>query len=77
MIESRKRSVVKAISWRMAALIAGSITTYAVLGDLKTSIRVMIWANIVSTIVYYIHERFWSNIHYGRKRHDDKPSRES
>lgn len=68
MKETKKRSIVKAISWRMIALVAGSITTYVVLGDLKTSIKVMIWANIVSTIVYYVHERTWNNISYGRKK---------
>lgn len=68
MKETKKRSIVKAASWRLVALVAGLITTYIVLGDIKTSIHVMIWANIVSTIVYYVHERVWSNISYGKTR---------
>jgi len=76
MKETKKRSIAKAVSWRMVALVAGSITTYMVLGNLKTSIEVMIWANIVSTIVYYIHERVWSNISYGSsERHTDELSK--
>lgn len=66
LMETRRRSVVKAISWRIVAMIAGTITTYIVTRDFDASVEIMIWANIVSTFVYYIHERFWADMGYGK-----------
>ena len=57
-MESHKRSIVKSITWR---IIATLIAAYWV------GFQIAILMNIVQTIAYYIHERIWVKIDWGRK----------
>lgn len=55
--ETHKRSIVKSITWRViATLIAAWWVGF----------EVAIIMNIVQTIAYYIHERLWVHIDWGR-----------
>lgn len=56
--ETHKRSIVKSITWRVIATL---IAAYWV------GFEVAIIMNIVQTIAYYIHERLWVRIDWGRK----------
>lgn len=56
--ETHKRSIVKSITWRViATLIAAWWVGF----------EIAIIMNIVQTIAYYIHERLWVHIDWGRK----------
>lgn len=57
-MESHTRSIVKSITWR---IIATLIAAYWV------GFHIAILMNIVQTIAYYIHERVWTKIDWGRK----------
>jgi adenylylsulfate kinase len=71
-IETRKRSLLKAISWR---LIASLVTTaIAFIFGLPTKVLGLVFFTdlIVKFILYFIHERFWhSKIKYGIKAKED------
>lgn len=57
-METKTRSVVKAITWR---IIATLIAMYWV------GFQAAIVLNIVQTVAYYFHERGWVHIKWGRE----------
>ncbi|MBX4206098.1 DUF2061 domain-containing protein [Candidatus Microgenomates bacterium] len=65
--EKVERSVVKAITFRILILIADSIVIYALTKRVDITAGVVFVSNISSTILYFIHERAWNNIHWGKK----------
>lgn len=67
MREMRSRSVAKAVSWRLC----GTITTVAVVfvlsGKLVLSLEVGAFELISKVFAYYLHERFWNSVRWGRE----------
>jgi adenylylsulfate kinase len=65
--ESNKRSVLKAVSWR----VCGSLATMGVvlLAGGSTSVAVMVGGAeaLAKTILYFVHERAWDRVALGRK----------
>lgn len=61
-MKSRKRSIVKTISWRIICLITGFLVTWLMMGDIIISGAVAIVLNSVNTVLYYIHERSWNRL---------------
>lgn len=57
MIESHKRTVARAISWRIIATLVTAIWA-----GFNTAIII----NVIMTFVHYIHERVWLKIHWGK-----------
>ena len=66
-MELHKRSVVKTITWRVVALLVTMIAVYLYNRDIKESLIVSLSANAVKMVLYYLHERFWNRIKFGRK----------
>lgn len=65
--ETRLRSFVKAVVWRLFGLIILSIISYLYLGNWHESLSISIMFNIVRFILYYVHERIWNRIQWGVK----------
>lgn len=63
-IETKIRTTYKAISWRMLAV----INSWAILSLSLTDSNLLnaIYMNITGFFVFYIFERIWSKINYGR-----------
>lgn len=58
-LESKSRSLVKAISWRIIASIVTTIIAYA-FGVPSKAIGLVFFADlIIKFILYFIHERIW------------------
>lgn len=66
-MESHKRSLLKSITWRIIAVIVTFIVIYAFTHKLLESGGIAITANVINMIAYYIHERMWNRINFGRK----------
>ena len=70
--ETHARSVLKAISWRTL----GTLDTFAIswLMTGRIAIAGSIAALEIATKIlwYYLHERFWAAIHWGRRHHKFK-----
>jgi len=60
MVESRKKSLIKTISWRLIATFITIGLFYIFTGDIIFSGEVGIIVNIVKTVAYYLHERLWA-----------------
>ncbi|HEX6977055.1 MAG TPA: DUF2061 domain-containing protein [Patescibacteria group bacterium] len=61
------RSLAKAMTFRGVILISDSIIIYILTKRLDITLGVMLFSNLASTILYFLHERFWNNIHWGKK----------
>lgn len=66
MIDSTARSIAKTISWRITGSLATFAISYAVLGDFAVSGTIAIIQLILNTLLYFIHERVWNRIAWGR-----------
>ena len=64
--ESHTRSLVKAISWRVIGTISTFLISWAVTGKLGTAGGIAGIQAIISTLLYWYHERVWLKIKWGR-----------
>ena len=64
--DSRVRSIVKAFSWRITALIVTSIVVWVVTGSLEFAAVVGAADALLKIFLYYFHERMWNRSRFGR-----------
>lgn len=64
--EHFKRSLVKAVTFRAVILVSDSLIIYAITKRLDVTIGVMLLSNLASTLLYFLHERVWNNIVWGK-----------
>ena len=64
--EKVRRSFVKAITYRLLIVVTDSIIIFAITRRFDTTIGVIIFSNLVSTVMYFLHERAWARIHWGK-----------
>jgi len=62
---SRKRSIVKALSYRVVILCLDFVVVYLLTGKVTTAAAFMIVSNIYTTVAYFLHERLWARVHWG------------
>lgn len=67
-IESRKRSITKAVSYRAIIVCLDFLAVYLLTGKVEAAAGFMIVSNIYTTICYFLHERVWSRIRWGLAR---------
>jgi uncharacterized membrane protein len=61
-MDSRKKTVLKTISWRFLASGSTLVISYMVTQDLSVS-GIIVGVNFFSLmLLYYLHERFWTKI---------------
>jgi adenylylsulfate kinase len=65
-----RRSWLKAISWRAVATATTMALVYALTGQLELMIGVGLLDLILKLIFYFLHERAWDTIRFGRTIHD-------
>ncbi len=65
--DRHRRSIVKAITFRIVATLATIIIVYLVTGNLKLSGLLGGLDLISKFILYYLHERIWESISWGKK----------
>ena len=57
--DSHIRPIIKAVSWRILAMIITGAVIYVYTGEIKKSGEISVVAGLILTFVYYLHERFW------------------
>ena len=70
-MENRKRSIVKAISWRMLGTIDTMLISWLITGKLVLAVSIGTTELLTKTLLYYVHERIWNRIKFGRKADED------
>ncbi|NQZ02043.1 MAG: adenylyl-sulfate kinase [Bdellovibrionales bacterium] len=66
-IETATRSVAKSLSWRVLATLTTFSLVYIFTGQIETAITVGGLEVFVKMAVYYLHERGWNKLNFGRK----------
>ena len=66
--ESKKRAVVKTISWRILATLTTALLVYMFTGELGIAISVGLLEMIAKMALYYFHERAWDKSSFGKQR---------
>jgi len=62
---SRKRSVLKAFTYRGIIVCLDFLVIYLLTGKVMTAAAFMIVSNIYTTVGYFLHERAWAGIKWG------------
>lgn len=64
-METKKRSFVKSLTWRIFAALLLGFTTFLFIGDLATaSVLTLIYQGI-QLAMFYMHERLWTHVSWG------------
>lgn len=66
-MDSKIRSLTKTISWRITGTLCTFLISLAILGDISTSSAIAIIQLTFNTIAFYIHERIWNLIKWGKQ----------
>ena len=65
---SAKRSLVKAITYRIIIIILDFTVIYFLTRRVEIAVGFMVISNIYTTLAYFLHERLWSRIRWGTKQ---------
>jgi uncharacterized membrane protein len=67
LMESNSRSIVKAVSYRILGSATTGLIFYMLTGKGTLSVGAGILDVVLKIGVYFIHERIWDRIHFGRQ----------
>lgn len=63
--EAHSRSFFKAVSWRLLGSIDTFLLSWLFTDDVKAAGAIASTEVITKIVLYYLHERAWSNLHWG------------
>lgn len=66
MSDSHFRSVVKGITWRLTGTVDTIVLAFLVTGTFVNAVKIGLTEVITKIALYYVHERIWNIIPYGR-----------
>ncbi len=66
--DSHSRSVVKAISWRATGTLDTMVVSFLVTRRLKLALSIGFVELFTKIALYYLHERVWDKIRFGRTK---------
>jgi uncharacterized membrane protein len=64
--ESRLRSLVKSLIYRIVSIIGTTIISWIITKDIKETISITVVIQVFLIIIYYSSERVWNRINWGR-----------
>jgi uncharacterized membrane protein len=67
-MESNTRSIAKAISYRLLGSISTALIVYVFSGNATVSLGVGAVDMVAKIALYYLHERVWNHISFGRQK---------
>jgi len=68
MIDSRKRSFWKAITWRIFAIALLATISYMTTGNMRVASLITLFYHSIQVFMFFIHERLWNYIKWGKTR---------
>ena len=67
MTDTPGRSLVKTVSWRITGSGATFLISWLITGDFSVAGSIAVIQLVSNTVLYFIHERVWNRISWGRK----------
>ena len=68
MYVSKTRSIIKAMSWRIVGTLDTMALGWLITGSPLIGLKIGALELITKFVLYYLHERGWSRIKFGRKK---------
>jgi len=62
-----RRSLAKTISWRLTGSGATFLISWLIVGNFAIAGTIAVIQLISNTVLYFVHERIWNRINWGRK----------
>lgn len=62
------RSLAKSISWRATGTMDTIVVSWLVTGELMMALSIGGVEVVTKMVLYYLHERFWNRVSWGRVR---------
>jgi uncharacterized membrane protein len=69
-METARRSVAKALSWRAVATVITTALVYVATGEAEFAATIGVADTVLKLGTYIAHERLWNRIPYGRERRE-------
>lgn len=66
-MDTHSRSFAKAISWRVTGTIDTIVLSLIITRSIKLAATIGLTEVVTKSVLYYLHERAWLRIPYGRK----------
>jgi adenylylsulfate kinase len=66
MMETRIRSIVKALSWRFIATIVTFLVSWILIGSVEIAFKIGLLDTSIKFAAYYFHERAWIRSNFGK-----------
>ena len=67
-METPLRSFVKSLTWQVLGLITMTAPAFVVTGDIASAGGLALGAAATSLVFFFLHERFWALIPWGRRK---------
>ena len=65
--ETKRRSIVKAITWRTLGTLDTIVIAYLLTGKIKTAVSIGGIEVFTKMFLYFFHERIWNMIKWGKR----------
>lgn len=65
--ETSARSIIKGFTWRLVATFSTIVIAYLITGQTKIALQIGGIEFVAKIAVYYLHERIWLRISFGKK----------
>lgn len=67
-VDSHARSIAKALSWRLFALVITTGVSFMLSDNVAVAVSIGVVDSLIKIGAYYAHERVWMGVRFGRKR---------
>lgn len=64
--DTKTRTILKTISWRLTATLTTMIIVYIFTGQIHTAVEVGLMEMVAKLLFYYFHERVWDKLKFGK-----------
>lgn len=63
--ESRKRHLLKTVSWRVIGTLDTMVLSWVISGNPLIGVKIGLVEVVTKMVLYYLHERVWYNVNFG------------
>ena len=67
-MESHRRSIAKAVSYRVFATMLTFLIAWALTGELTIGLQIGVLDGVTKLLGYFLHERAWARVKWGRPK---------
>jgi uncharacterized membrane protein len=66
-VDSQPRTISKSVTWRALITVNNFMIPYLTTGSWQTALAFLTVATLLNVVVYYVHERAWNKVSWGKK----------